>query len=83
MKWTIKALAYRFVDMGQLYITSETSEDLVYETTSIDEFMNGSCYTAGASADDQADVPSHRIPYFVEVLGDEVLSITEEFRYTI
>jgi hypothetical protein len=74
---------YHFVDMGQLYITSETSEDLVYETTSIDEFMNGSCYAASASANDQSDVPSHRIPYFVEVLGDEVLSITEEFRYTI
>lgn len=70
---------YRFVDIGQLY-TSE--EGLNYETISLEEFLAGSSYAANA-APNESDLPTGRIPYFVEVEGRTVISITEDFSYTI
>ena len=74
---------YRFVDMGQLYTTLEDSESLAYETTSPEEFLNGSCYSASVSADDQTAISTHLIPYSVEIQSDRVISIAEEFHYAI
>ena len=70
---------YRFLDIGQRY-TSE--EGLNYETTSLEEFLAGSSYVSN-TASESPDLPTGRIPYFVEVEGRNVVSITEEFSYTI
>ncbi len=69
---------YRFVDIGQRY-TSE--EGLNYETTSLEEFLAGSNYASNATLN-ESDLPTGRIPYSVEVEGELVISITEEFIYT-
>ena len=70
---------YRFLDIGQLY-TSE--EGLKYETTSLEEFLAGSNYVSN-SASENSGLPTGRIPYFVEIEGGNVISITEVFSYTI
>lgn len=70
---------YRFLDIGQLY-TSE--EGLKYETTSLEEFLAGSSYVSN-SASENSGLPTGRIPYFVEIEGGNVISITEVFSYTI
>lgn len=77
---------YRFVDIGRLYITSDNLNGLNYTTTLLEEFIAGSSYEAnnvGYEASLESGEPVGRIPYFVEVQGDTVISITEEFSYTI
>ena len=74
---------YHFVDIGRLYVTGD---DLNYTTTSLEEFIAGSSYganSAGYEASLESGEPIGRIPYFVEVQGSTVVSITEEFGYTI
>ena len=74
---------YRFVDIGRLYTTGD---DLNYTTTSLEEFIAGSSYganSAGYEASLESGESIGRIPYFVEVQGNTVVSITEEFGYTI
>lgn len=68
---------YRFMDHGQLY--ADNSEQL-YETTSLEEFLTGSCYTVNANRG--TEIPTGQIPYLVEISGTTVISITEDPAYT-
>jgi hypothetical protein len=73
---------YRFVDFARRYVTWDAGEDLTYETTSLEEFLAGSSYSASESNAQGTGIPSGRIPYVVEVQGGTVISITEESQYT-
>lgn len=64
---------YNFVDANLLFINDEDG-NRSYTTTKKEEFIQHS----------GTDMPRiHPIPYFLEVKDGKVISITEEFKYTI
>ncbi len=71
---------YEFTDYKQLYV-DKTVETRVYETQKVDEFIKGSSYQA-IKLEDRAAKKNY-IPYFIEVFDGKVISIKEEFKYTM
>jgi hypothetical protein len=65
---------YRFTDIQLLYV-KETNGKRIYETTSREEFFNGSSYQ-------NVSLEEQRIPYFIDIRDGKVVKITEEFIYT-
>ena len=66
--------AYDFVDYNMYYIEEEKADgDRKYRTNNIDEFIKGSSYPEDIPLEEQT------IPYIIELQGDNVYSITEEF----
>lgn len=65
---------YTFTDFNLEYV-KEADGNRIYQTTKLEEFVNGSAYP---------DLPlaEQKIPYFLEVHDGQVISITEEFIYT-
>lgn len=69
--------AYDFVDYNMYYINEDKADgDRKYRTNNIDEFIKGSSYPEDIPLEEQT------IPYIIELQGDNVYSITEEFLYT-
>lgn len=69
--------AYDFVDYNMYYINKEKADgDRKYRTNNIDEFIKGSSYPEDITLEEQT------IPYIIELQGNNVYSITEEFLYT-
>ena len=69
--------AYDFVDYNMYYINKEKADgDRKYRTNNIDEFIKGSSYLEDIPLEEQT------IPYIIELQGNNVYSITEEFLYT-
>lgn len=69
--------AYDFVDYNMYYINKEKADgDRKYRTNNIDEFIKGSSYPEDIPLEEQT------IPYIIELQGNNVYSITEEFLYT-
>ncbi len=69
--------AYDFVDYNMYYIEEEKADgDRKYRTNNIDEFIKGSSYPKDIPLEEQT------IPYIIELQGNNVYSITEEFLYT-
>lgn len=67
---------YIFTDFKQIYTDGSAK---LYETISIEEFINGSSYR---ELDLENLEEKHYIPYFIETNNGIVISITEDFRYT-
>ncbi|MGN1004526.1 MAG: M56 family metallopeptidase [Oscillospiraceae bacterium] len=77
---------YRFVDINRLYTTYDGEGSLNYATTSLEEFIEGSGYGDNAAAYEaslESGEPCGRIPYFVEIRGNTVVSVTQEFGSTL
>lgn len=69
--------AYDFVDYNMYYINEDKADgDRKYRTNNIDEFIKGSSYPEDIPLEEQT------IPYIIELQGNNVYSITEEFLYT-
>ena len=69
---------YTFVDFNLLFIAEEEADGTrLYETTKKDEFMTHLL----ASYNDSP--PAQKVPFFVQVQGETVVHVTEEFQYTI
>lgn len=69
--------AYDFVDYNMYYIDKDKADgDRKYRTNKVDEFIKGSSYPEDIPLEEQT------IPYIIELQGDNVYSITEEFLYT-
>ena len=67
---------YNFVDYDLLFV-GDTADDRNYSTIKKDEFilhLDTSYYDSP---------PAQKVPFFIQVKGDEVVSVTEEFGYTI
>lgn len=75
-----KETTYIFTDIEQKYV-EQTAEDKVYETNNFMEFMEASAYQ-NLNLED-INLNQQYIPYFVEVLDGKVISIEEDFMYTI
>lgn len=71
---------YIFTDYKQLYV-DENIENRLYETKKINEFIEGSSYQDIKLEDIISE--KHYIPYFIEVFDGKVVSVKEEFIYTI
>ncbi|MFI3230247.1 MAG: hypothetical protein R3Y29_01670 [bacterium] len=71
---------YIFTDIKQLYVDEEI-ENKLYESKIVEQFIEGSSYQ-NIELDD-IELDKHYIPYFVEVLDGEVISVKEEFSYTM
>ncbi len=71
---------YIFTDIEQKYV-EETVEDKVYETKDFIEFMEASSFQ-NVNLED-IDLNKQYIPYLVEILDGKVISIEEEFAYTM
>ena len=69
---------YNFLDVYRLFVEDE-NEDRAYATTNKDEFLKH------LDEYNQNDIPlfEQTIPYFIEVQDGKVISITEEFKFTI
>lgn len=65
---------YIFTDSKLLFV-KEADSDRIYETSEKQEFLEGSSYQS-ISLDKQ------RIPYFIVIQDNQVISIREEFIYT-
>ncbi|MFI3201314.1 MAG: M56 family metallopeptidase [Eubacteriales bacterium] len=66
-----------FMDFRQI---NEDGSAKLNETTSIEEFINGSSYQ---ELDLENLEDRHYIPYFIEIQNGVVITVTEDFRYTI
>lgn len=67
---------YTFVDFNLLFVEDEDGNRL-YTTTDKDEFL---LHLSTSYSDSP---PAQKVPFFVEVKGGKVISITERFEYTI
>lgn len=65
---------YTFTDFNLLF-TNEVNTTRIYETTKMQEFIEGSSYQP-------IPLEEQKIPYFLSVYDKKVISITEEFIYT-
>jgi len=67
---------YSFIDVNRLFSNAD-GDTPAYETTVLDEFLLhlDTTYTDNP--------PAQTVPFFVTVKGGKVVSVTEEFKYTI
>lgn len=68
--------AYTFVDFNLQFVTDEDG-DRLYTTSNKEEFIR---HLSDAYSDSP---PAQRVPFFVEVKGGKVISITEKFEFTM
>lgn len=69
---------YYFTDYYLLFIDEEEKNgDRKYSTKDKDEFLEHFYHNT------TEEYPNQNIPFFIEVEGDEVKTITEEFKFTI
>lgn len=67
---------YTFVDFYLLFVTDEDG-DRLYTTSNKEEFIR---HLSNAYSDSP---PAQRVPFFLEVKGGKVISITERFEFTM
>lgn len=67
---------YTFTDVN-LYFVKGSGDGRLYTTTQKDEFIKHLGKLNGFPLSEQ------KIPYFIQVRGEKVISITEKFEYTI
>lgn len=65
---------YIFTDSNLCFV-KEADSDRLYETTKLEEFIEGSSYQ-------ESPLEEQKIPYFIEICEGKVISITEKFIYT-
>ncbi|MBE6022435.1 MAG: hypothetical protein E7231_04260 [Cellulosilyticum sp.] len=65
---------YGFTD-DELLFVKDAESNRFYETTNLEEFLEGSSYQEVA-------LEQQKIPYFIEVYDGKVIRVTEEFIYT-
>lgn len=69
---------YTFTDVDLLFIKPEDADgDRLYTTTKKEEFLQ---HLLTSYSDDP---PAQKVPFFVEVKNGKVISVREEFSYTI
>lgn len=69
---------YTFTDINYLFV-KEDEGNLRYTTSNLDEFLKH----LGVHNLNDIPLSDQRIPYFIKVQDGKVISITEEFKYTI
>lgn len=69
---------YTFTDINHLFV-KENEGNLRYTTSNLEEFLKH------LKVNNLNDIPlsDQKIPYFIEVKDGKIISITEEFKYTI